>query len=191
MTLWACQVITPRPWAGIKAPTVFGSATPHHNRAGPAEPTTSPSSSNFSARPTPSNRDGSSNNGESVGSRLGAFNVRGAQLITVDYQPVEVEAERLDNGGRFPRHRAGREHPALHRAEGPRLSRPPRTRTPATSSSSCPAAAVGPAPPVSLQPLPDRWSPTGHPSARPARRTPPRHPKRRPSRRRTLARRTR
>jgi hypothetical protein len=38
--------------------------------------------------------------GESVGSGLGAFNVRGAQLVTADYQPVEIEAERLDNGGR-------------------------------------------------------------------------------------------
>lgn len=38
--------------------------------------------------------------GESVGSGLGAFNVRGAQLVTADYQPVDIEAERLDNGGR-------------------------------------------------------------------------------------------
>lgn len=37
---------------------------------------------------------------ESVGSGLGAFNVRGAQLVTADYQPVDIEAERLDNGGR-------------------------------------------------------------------------------------------
>jgi hypothetical protein len=37
--------------------------------------------------------------GESVGSGLGAFNVRGAQLVTADYQPIEIEAQRLDNGG--------------------------------------------------------------------------------------------
>ena len=37
--------------------------------------------------------------GESLGSGLGAFNVRGAQLVTADYSEHEVEAERLDDGG--------------------------------------------------------------------------------------------
>ena len=38
--------------------------------------------------------------GEEVGSGLGAFNVRGAQLVTRDYLEKEIEAERLDDGGR-------------------------------------------------------------------------------------------
>lgn len=37
--------------------------------------------------------------GESVGSNLGAFNVRGAQLITRDFVEHELEGERLDGGG--------------------------------------------------------------------------------------------
>jgi hypothetical protein len=37
--------------------------------------------------------------GESLGSGLGAFNVRGAQLAATDFTEHEVEAERLDNGG--------------------------------------------------------------------------------------------
>lgn len=37
---------------------------------------------------------------EGTGSGLGAFNVRGAQLITRDYVEREIDAERLDNGGR-------------------------------------------------------------------------------------------
>lgn len=37
---------------------------------------------------------------EGLGSRLGAFNVRGAQLVTRDYIEVDVEEERLDEGGR-------------------------------------------------------------------------------------------
>jgi hypothetical protein len=37
---------------------------------------------------------------ESTGARLGAFNVRGAQLLTRDYIEREIEGERLDNGGR-------------------------------------------------------------------------------------------
>jgi predicted nucleotidyltransferase len=37
--------------------------------------------------------------GESVGSGLGAFNVRGAQFVTTDYTVHQVEAERLDDGG--------------------------------------------------------------------------------------------
>lgn len=37
--------------------------------------------------------------GESLGSGLGAFNVRGAQLAASDFTEHEVEAERLDNGG--------------------------------------------------------------------------------------------
>jgi hypothetical protein len=36
----------------------------------------------------------------SMGSGLGAFNVRGAQLVTRDYIEVEIDAERLDEGGR-------------------------------------------------------------------------------------------
>jgi hypothetical protein len=35
-----------------------------------------------------------------TGSGLGAFNVRGAQLVTRDYVECEIEAERLDDGGR-------------------------------------------------------------------------------------------
>jgi hypothetical protein len=38
--------------------------------------------------------------GEGTGSGLGAFNVRGAQLVTRDYIEREIEAERLDDGGR-------------------------------------------------------------------------------------------
>lgn len=38
--------------------------------------------------------------GESVGSGLGAFNVRGARLVVSDFTEHAVEAERLDNGGR-------------------------------------------------------------------------------------------
>lgn len=34
------------------------------------------------------------------GSGIGAFNVRGAQLVTRDYTECEIEADRLDNGGR-------------------------------------------------------------------------------------------
>lgn len=37
--------------------------------------------------------------GESVGSNLGAFNVRGAQLAAQDYVEHEIEGERLDDGG--------------------------------------------------------------------------------------------
>lgn len=37
--------------------------------------------------------------GETVGSNLGAFNVRGAQLIPHDYRVIEIEGERLDGGG--------------------------------------------------------------------------------------------
>jgi hypothetical protein len=37
---------------------------------------------------------------EGTGSGLGAFNVRGAQLVTRDYMEREIEADRLDNGGR-------------------------------------------------------------------------------------------
>jgi len=37
--------------------------------------------------------------GESVGSRLGAFNVRGAQLARHDYIERDIEGERLDGGG--------------------------------------------------------------------------------------------
>jgi hypothetical protein len=37
--------------------------------------------------------------GEGTGSGLGAFNVRGAQLVTHDYLEREIEAERLDGGG--------------------------------------------------------------------------------------------
>ena len=35
-----------------------------------------------------------------TGSGLGAFNVRGAHLVTRDYVEREIEAERLDDGGR-------------------------------------------------------------------------------------------
>ncbi|OCB60579.1 hypothetical protein A9X02_06190 [Mycobacterium malmoense] len=35
-----------------------------------------------------------------TGSGLGAFNVRGAQLVTRDYFECEIEADRLDDGGR-------------------------------------------------------------------------------------------
>lgn len=38
--------------------------------------------------------------GETVGSNLGAFNVRGAQLIASDFLEHELEGERLDGGGR-------------------------------------------------------------------------------------------
>lgn len=37
---------------------------------------------------------------EGTGSGLGAFNVRGAQLVTRDYVEREIEADRLDEGGR-------------------------------------------------------------------------------------------
>lgn len=37
---------------------------------------------------------------EGLGSGLGAFNVRGAQLVTRDYIEVHIEAERLDEGGK-------------------------------------------------------------------------------------------
>lgn len=37
--------------------------------------------------------------GEGAGAGLGAFNVRGAQLVTQDYLEREIEAERLDGGG--------------------------------------------------------------------------------------------
>lgn len=37
---------------------------------------------------------------EGLGTGLGAFNVRGAQLVTRDYIEVDVEAERLDHGGK-------------------------------------------------------------------------------------------
>ena len=37
---------------------------------------------------------------EGTGSGLGAFNVRGAQLVTRDYLEREIEADRLDDGGR-------------------------------------------------------------------------------------------
>lgn len=35
-----------------------------------------------------------------TGSGLGAFNVRGAQLVTADYTELQIEADRLDGGGR-------------------------------------------------------------------------------------------
>jgi hypothetical protein len=38
--------------------------------------------------------------GEFTGSKLGAFNVRGAQLARLDYIECEIEGERLDGGGR-------------------------------------------------------------------------------------------
>ncbi len=38
--------------------------------------------------------------GESIGSKLGAFNVRGAQLVREDFVECEIEGERLDAGGR-------------------------------------------------------------------------------------------
>jgi predicted nucleotidyltransferase len=38
--------------------------------------------------------------GESTGSKLGAFNVRGAQLVRQDFIECEIEGERLDEGGR-------------------------------------------------------------------------------------------
>jgi hypothetical protein len=38
--------------------------------------------------------------GESLGSGLGAFNVRGAQLVASDFVEHTVEAVRLDDGGR-------------------------------------------------------------------------------------------
>jgi len=37
---------------------------------------------------------------EGTGSGLGAFNVRGARLVTRDYVEREIEADRLDDGGR-------------------------------------------------------------------------------------------
>ena len=37
--------------------------------------------------------------GEGVGSRLGAFNVRGAHLVREDFIEYEIEGERLDDGG--------------------------------------------------------------------------------------------
>jgi hypothetical protein len=37
--------------------------------------------------------------GESVGSRLGAFNVRGAHLVREDFIERDIEGERLDDGG--------------------------------------------------------------------------------------------
>lgn len=37
--------------------------------------------------------------GEYAGSKLGAFNVRGAQLVRHDFVEREIEAERLDDGG--------------------------------------------------------------------------------------------
>ena len=37
---------------------------------------------------------------EGLGSGLGAFNVRGAQLVTRDHVEREIEADRLDDGGR-------------------------------------------------------------------------------------------
>ncbi|MEE3751448.1 hypothetical protein [Mycobacterium intracellulare] len=37
---------------------------------------------------------------QGTGSGLGAFNVRGAQLVTRDYIEREIEADRLDDGGR-------------------------------------------------------------------------------------------
>ncbi len=38
--------------------------------------------------------------GEFTGSRLGAFNVRGAHLVRDDFIECEIEGERLDGGGR-------------------------------------------------------------------------------------------
>jgi hypothetical protein len=38
--------------------------------------------------------------GEFTGSKLGAFNVRGAHLVREDFIEVEIEGERLDGGGR-------------------------------------------------------------------------------------------
>jgi len=38
--------------------------------------------------------------GESTGSKLGAFNVRGAHLVRDDFVEREIEGERLDGGGR-------------------------------------------------------------------------------------------
>lgn len=37
--------------------------------------------------------------GESTGSRVSAFNVRGAQLVREDFVEVEIDGERLDDGG--------------------------------------------------------------------------------------------
>lgn len=37
--------------------------------------------------------------GESTGSRVSAFNVRGAQLVRLDFVECEIEGERLDDGG--------------------------------------------------------------------------------------------
>jgi hypothetical protein len=38
--------------------------------------------------------------GEHAGSRVGAFNVRGAQLVPLDFVERDIEGERLDDGGR-------------------------------------------------------------------------------------------
>jgi hypothetical protein len=38
--------------------------------------------------------------GEFTGSKVGAFNVRGAQLVCLDFIECEIEGERLDGGGR-------------------------------------------------------------------------------------------
>lgn len=38
--------------------------------------------------------------GEYAGSKVGAFNVRGAQLVALDFIECEIEGERLDGGGR-------------------------------------------------------------------------------------------
>ena len=38
--------------------------------------------------------------GEYAGSKVGAFNVRGAQLVTLDFIECEIRGERLDGGGR-------------------------------------------------------------------------------------------
>lgn len=38
--------------------------------------------------------------GEHAGSKVGAFNVRGAQLVPLDFVEREIEGERLDGGGR-------------------------------------------------------------------------------------------
>lgn len=39
--------------------------------------------------------------GEYAGSKMGAFNVRGAQLARQDYAERQIRGERLDNGGQF------------------------------------------------------------------------------------------
>jgi hypothetical protein len=38
--------------------------------------------------------------GKYAGSKFGAFNVRGAQLVPLDFIECEIEGERLDDGGR-------------------------------------------------------------------------------------------